>query len=378
MIGRAAAASACANTAIACSPSQRDGVARPLLYGLAMQQRLSVTVAALAAAAPLSIVHADPSAPAPPAPSVGVGLAQTLDGTSGLSLRYGRDLQLQLVLGGVFQRFQFRPEDPPLDSSRLDASARLLLPLIEHERGWVGAVVGVNGHRYRGERDTLFTGSAEVGLHAEWFVVPALSLGFEVGTAVIYVPDTGGVMLPDGAWTDGGVSTSTGGNDVSGAASVTYWLDAADARPGDQRPLRFGVGATRGVEATGVALAADLGRLRLELTGHRRDFDAFDASYAATTGSLGALYEVARRGPASLSAGLRLGASWSSSNVEDDAWTVVGEVPLRLELDATSWLTLHGEGGLVATVPVEDLDEVGRASVDGRGVTGRVGFTVWL
>jgi hypothetical protein len=369
------------NTAIACSSTARIAVACALLYGLAMQQRLTLSIVALAAAAPLTIAHADSSTTtaAPPPPSIGVGLARALDGTSGLSLRYGRGVQLELVLGGQLQRLQWGPDVSDDTQSRIDVGARVLLPLVRRERGWVGAVLGVTGHRYRSARGSTFTGAAEAGIHAEWFVAPALSLGFEVGTSVAYVPDGDGLILPNGWWTDGGVSSNTGTDRLAGAASVTYWLDAEDSSA-DPRPagVRFGVGATRSVGTSGLAVAADVGRLRLELTGSRWSIEHFDTSYTATAGAVGALYELARRGPVALATGLRLGGARSTSNLGDSSWTLTGEVPVRLELDATSWLSLHGEGGVSVTTLGDDPASPHVAQLTGPDIAGRVGFTVWL
>jgi hypothetical protein len=333
---------------------------------------------ALVAIAPHATASAQPSAdPAPAAPEpdepepwLGIGLTRTLDGTAGPSLRLGRDVQLELVVGGGGLRVDDYRE------SRLDVAARVLVPLLHLDDGWIGVVGGLAGHRYRVGDDvgtrTRWTGSAEAGLHAEWFVTRALSLGFEVGaTASIGgdVVDVAGDRYTENGWH----SSALGRTGLSGAASLTYWFGAGGEPVRRPPGLRLGIGALAGVDGRGLALALDAGRLRLELAGSREAGSSDWGSWEYGRASVGALYEVARTGPVALSTGLRATVARSSDGAGEHTY-VGGAVPLRLELDATSWLSVYAEGGLAASVDLEDAS--GSAGVV--GPTGAIGFTVWF
>jgi hypothetical protein len=334
---------------------------------------------ALVAIAPLSTAAAQPSTdsaptaaePAEPGPWLGIGLSRTLDGTGGPSLRIGRDVQLALVLGGGGLHFDDYRE------SRLDVAARVLVPLLHFDDGWVGVVGGVAGHRYRFAWDdlgsrTMWSGSAEAGLHAEWFVAPALSLGFEVGATAAVGGDVVDAPGEDSYTENGWHGSSLGRSGVAGAASITYWF-GVDDEPRQRPAVRLGLGALAGVGGNGLTLALDAGRLRLELSGYRDAGDSDAGSWSYGSASVGALYEVARTGPVALSTGLRATLTRTADGNGEHTYGG-GAVPLRLELDATSWLSVYAEGGLVASMNLDDSGLSG-GSV---GPTGAIGFTVWF
>jgi hypothetical protein len=374
--------------AIACSARARSAVARALLCGLVMQQRLSLTVAALAAAVPLSTASAQPSAESPPAesppgatatatertgddePWLGVGVARTLDGTWGPSLRLGRDLQLELVVGGNL----FRYSGGGYHQSRQQVAARVLVPLLRRDRGWLGLVAGLAGGRMHVGDDyltrTSWTGSAEAGIHAELFVTPALSLGLEVGASGSVGGDV--VDVPGAEhYTENGWYSSEVGR-AAGAASLTYWLGVADEAPASPSALRVGVGALAGFAGHGLAVALDLGRLRVDVAGFREGSRSDLWSWQHTRLSLGALHEVSRSGPVSVSTGLRVSRAAAGDDIAVNTSFGVA-APLRIEVDVAPWLSLHTEGGVEATV-VPEHDGLGAAL----GAMGTIGFTAWL
>ena len=317
---------------------------------------------AVASAAVLlpSIAHADE-----PSPSLGIGLTQTLGGTHGLAVRYGRSVQLELVAGGSHVGDWDRE-----GQGRLSAAARVHVPLLRFDDGWIGAVAGLDVHQSRygaDASDTEYWGVVEGGLHAEYFLVPALSIGLEVGAAWGRALGDYEVLY--------GSSGAIGIGPWSGAASLTYWVDAPPAAERRDDGTHLGVGMSQTIGGPRLTLSADLGRPRIELYGGVGRNHADGSTSMRTTVGAGLLYEVARRGPAALLVGARVaGVRVADENRTD--WSFEGELPVRLELDAASWLTLHVEGGPSIDTQLGGGTELGRSEIRS-GVGGALGFTVW-
>jgi hypothetical protein len=327
-----------------------------------MKVVVSLLAAASAAVSLSSSAHAEP-------PSTGIGLTHTLGGTRGLAVRYGRDVQLELVAGGIhLGDWRSIARD---GLQRLSAAARVHVPLLRFDDGWIGAVAGVNLHRdIHGLDDGFDTdtwGVLEAGLHAEYFLVPSLSIGVDLGaTRAVRLDRSGEGDDPTGA---DGIAP------WSGAASLTYWLDASSSEPDRHDRRHVGIGLAQTLGGPRLTLSADLGRPRLEIYGgigrHRLDGDT---TTRATVGA-GVLYEVTRRGRAALLLGARVAAVRVAGGGRAD-WSVEAELPVRLELDVASWLTLHAEGGLSVQTRSDDRTALARAELDGTGLTGALGFTI--
>lgn len=144
--------------------------------------------------------HADP-------PRLGVEIGHTLGGVSGPGVRVDlSSVQLEALVDAIDYW-----QDVP--SRQLDVGVRALVPLRRFADGWVGVVAGAD--LARGDR----RGHAlEGALHAEWFALPSVSLGLEVGVAHVVREDAGVPADPS----TGQATHSTLA--PSGGATFTFWF----------------------------------------------------------------------------------------------------------------------------------------------------------
>jgi hypothetical protein len=315
-----------------------------------MIKRITI-VAALAAFT--SVAHADTR--------VGLELGRTLAGVDGPGVRVSfGGVELEAVVAGY-------AADTTPEVHGITGELRALVPLRRFDDGWIGVEGGVAiAHDVETLPDDRVSGwrtELEAGLHAEWFPVENLSLGFDVG--VTHTRPRGPEQVPRDEL-----------GRAAGGATLTYWLGGNDA-PATDRPARFGLGAIAGTEAPGLTADLDLGRFLVEGTVYGTRETIGGTRYGWTLASIAGYAELARRGPVALLGGLRVSAM---RPVPSD--TVVGGItpivaaPLRIRYDVTRWLTLHAETAIELIRITPGIAPIGAQTIPPASLD--AGFTVWF
>jgi hypothetical protein len=167
-----------------------------------MKKRITCTAALLAAAA---TAHAGPR--------VGLEMGQTLAGYRGAGARVDLGaIQLEGLVGGNLG-------SSTSDVAPLEAAARVFLPVVHRDDGWLGAMAGLEGARLPDQEGGGSTWSAEAGAHAEWFALPALSVGLDLGV----VHASRGAYDVAGMHMDPTRSTTLGAGFAVGG-TLTFWF----------------------------------------------------------------------------------------------------------------------------------------------------------
>ncbi len=143
---------------------------------------------------------------------IGVELGRSLAAVDGPGVRVDLGaIQIEALVSGLYYRL---PGGDPARS--LELEARTIVPLRRFDAGFVGLVGGVaaaiGDHR---------ASAVEGGLHAEWFAVPSVSLGFEVGVQHAWAP---GDVVDGAAFGLGTTSRSTTTLAPAAGATFTFWF----------------------------------------------------------------------------------------------------------------------------------------------------------
>ena len=149
-------------------------------------------------------------------------------------------------------------------------------------------------------------------------------------------------------------------------------IAAAIAVPSAARAdVRVGLGAAAGAEAQGLSADVDLGPAIVEATVDSMSWsDQTFGSGRATTATIGALARVAHDGKVSLYTGLRLERLWFDPPSNGPYSGPELGVPVRIQLDVTSWLSIDAEDDL------EVSHSGGKHGVELDAPM--LGFTVWF
>ena len=161
---------------------------------------------------------------------LGVGVAGTLGGVVGLSLRHGLGpiAGLELVIAASNSPGEYVPGGSVATATTYAAALRARVPLRRADRGVIGVVGGLDlGVRTQDQLDAVIHPAVEAGLYGELFLVPNLSIGLEVGGVIDWVPERGRVLAPErAAARPDGASTSLSLDNTAlvGGADLTFWF----------------------------------------------------------------------------------------------------------------------------------------------------------
>jgi hypothetical protein len=136
--------------------------------------------------------------------------------------------------------------------------------------------------------------------------------------------------------------------------------------------VRVGLGAAASGDADGLSADLDLGPAMIEATVFSMSSKDQYGGFSQTVGSIGALARLAHDGKVSLYAGVRVDHLWLDEPLPVNAQYVGPEmaVPLRIQLDVTSWLSIDAEDAL------EVMSISGTHGVQLVGPS--LGFTIWF
>jgi hypothetical protein len=175
-----------------------------------MRTRTACLAAAALAAARAAPAHADTK--------LGVEIGRTVVGIAGPGVRasFG-SFELDALADGYYF-------DQSLPNHAVRAELRALVPARRWPDGWIGVAVG--GAFARATEATpdaveieVDGWAVEAGLHAEWFALPSVSLGFDVGVAH-EVGHDGHAPFADA----GGATALTSIGRPTGGATFTFWF----------------------------------------------------------------------------------------------------------------------------------------------------------
>jgi hypothetical protein len=178
-----------------------------------MKQRIACTLAALALAIPI----AGRARPARADVHLGVEMGRTLAGYSGLGARVDLGpVQVEGLVGGQLVGNDRAPRS-------IEGALRGLVPVRRWAEGWIGVMAGVGASRSDLASFGQFpsrTWAVEGGLHAEWFALPALSLGLDLGVVHGRQWSSSDEVAQDAT----GSHLAGSGDNIQGGGTVAFWF----------------------------------------------------------------------------------------------------------------------------------------------------------
>jgi hypothetical protein len=189
----------------ACTGTAR--LARRVLWGPGMTTRTTFLAAVALGALTAGRAHAGTR--------VGIEMGASLVGYRGIGARVDLGpFQLEGLIDGQL----IGSTDAP---RRVDGTARALVPIRRWRDGWIGVAAGVDGMFIDDAVGSHFW-ALEGSLHAEWFPLPALSLGLDLGAC--FGGGGTGAAAVEGLVPQSYTFADLGAASLAGGGTVTFWF----------------------------------------------------------------------------------------------------------------------------------------------------------